>query len=417
MKIITTNIKVYAIVVLLLSASLLFYKYIIQVFPGLITNEIMSDFDINAASAGFLVGVIFYFIVIGQLLSGILLDRFGFRLISAFSLIISACGLIIFATTSDLFLAFLSRAMMGFGVSFATVSYLKAITVWFKPEQFAFASSFLVTAAMLGAIAGEAPIAILFEHIGWRNGLYICALIGFVLSLIYWLVVRDINPNNPKPSDRERASLSDFLYVIKKKENWLLTIYSGSAFVAVDAFAGLWGNNYLRELYGFSRTEAAGLISLIFFGMAIGGPIIGYISSKLDVRKTIMITCQSIAITALLISFYVPLPHIAIGCVLFIFGLTSVSFMLSFAVGKNINPIAVIATVAALINTGEPLLGGVFDWAVGYILDLNWSGQYDIVGAKYFSIQAYQIAFSILPAGMIIGLISLIFVKEKRYNN
>lgn len=411
------NIKLYAFIVLLLSAFLLFYKYIVQVFPGLITNEIMSVFHISGAFAGFLVGVIFYFIVVGQLTSGVLLDRFGFRLISALSVVLSAIGLILFASTSDLTVAFIARAIMGFGVSFATVSYLKAVTVWCKPENFAFASSFLATAAMLGAIAGEAPVAFLFQEIGWRDGLYFCAILGIVMAVVYYIIVRDKNPSNKyiNSSKSDKANLNDLVFVIKKKENWLLTIYSGSAFVAVDAFAGLWGNNYLRELYGFTHTQAAGLISLIFLGMAIGAPLLGYLSSRLDVRKGIMVSCQSIAIITLVISFYVPLPHYLVGVMLFLFGLSAVAFMLSFAIGRIINPVAVIATVAALINTGEPILGGIFDWAVGYILDYNWTGDYDSLGAKYFSVHDYQIAFIILPAGMVVGLVSLLFVKEKRY--
>ncbi|MDC0535058.1 MFS transporter [Francisellaceae bacterium] len=411
------NVKLYAFIVLLLSAFLLFYKYIVQVFPGLITNEIMSVFHISGAFAGFLVGVIFYFIVVGQLTSGVLLDRFGFRLISALSVVLSAVGLILFASTSDLTVAFIARALMGFGVSFATVSYLKAVTVWCKPENFAFASSFLVTAAMLGAIAGEAPVAYMFQEIGWRDSLYLCAIFGIIMAVVYYIIVRDKNPHNDyiNSAKNDKANLKDLVFVIKKKENWLLTIYSGSAFVAVDAFAGLWGNNYLRELYGFTHTQAAGLISLIFLGMAIGAPLLGYLSSKLDVRKAIMVVCQTIAVIALIISFYVPLPHYLVGVMLFIFGLTAVAFMLSFAVGRIINPVAVIATVAALINTGEPILGGIFDWAVGYILDCYWSGSYDSLGAKYFSVHDYQIAFIILPGGMLVGLISLLFVKEKEY--
>lgn len=411
--------RTYAVIVLLLSAFLLFYKYIIQVFPGLITNDIMSVFHIDAADAGFLVGIIFYFIVVGQLTSGVLLDRFGFRLISALSIVLAACGLLVFATTKDLTLAYVARALMGFGVSFATVSYLKAVTVWFKPENFAFASSFLATAAMLGAIAGEAPVAILFDSVGWRSGLYLCALIGLVMAVVYWLVVRDHNPNmstsHAQQVTENRANVKDLLFVIKKKENWLLTVYAGSAFVAVDAFAGLWGNNYLRQLYGFERSQAAALISLIFLGMAIGAPIMGYVSSRLNLRKSLMVIGQSLAIVFLLIAFYVPLPHTLVAVVLFLFGFFAVAFMLSFALGRMINPVAVIATVGALINTGEPLLGGFFDWAVGYILDLNWSGQHLQDGAKFFTIEAYQIAFSILPAGMVVGLISLLLVREKPY--
>lgn len=45
--------------------------------------------------------------------------------------------------------------------------------------------------------------------------------------------------------------------------------------------------------------------------------------------------------------------------------------MLAFAIGNRINPVVVAATVAALINTGEPLLGALFDLLIGHLLDLT----------------------------------------------
>ena len=44
---------------------------------------------------------------------------------------------------------------MGLGrltTAFATVSYMKMTSLWFKPNQFAFVGGLLATAAMLGAV-------------------------------------------------------------------------------------------------------------------------------------------------------------------------------------------------------------------------------------------------------------------------
>jgi hypothetical protein len=99
-------------------------------------------------------------------------------------------------------------------------------------------------------------------------------------------------------------------------------------------------------------------------------------------------------------------------------------YMLAFAIGNRINPIVVAATVAALINTGEPLLGALFDPLIGYFLDITWSGKYidahnniiqsAVSGAhRYFDISAYQNAFLILVFSMVIAFFLLILVKDK----
>ena len=86
--------------------------------------------------------------------------------------------------------------------------------------------------------------------------------------------------------------------------------------------------------------------------------------------------------------------------------------MLTFTVGRMINPVIVAASVAALINTGEPVLGGVFDALVGWFLDLQWHGHMHH-GVKIFSVYHYQIAFAILPLSMLLALVLLLRMREK----
>lgn len=429
------KVKGYVIFVALLSAFLLFYKYIMQVFPGLIANDIMSSFNISAAEAGSLVAITFWTIVIIQLFSGIILDRFGFRIISSLSLITSAFGILIFtyaANHSELWLGYLGRIMIGIGISFATVSYLKAVSVWFPPKNFAFVSSFLATAAMLGAIIGQAPLSYLITRTeSWQKALILCAFLGIIGALLYFLIVRDHNPKQKEISSRNRSLEWNLIKtVILNRNNWLLTLYSGLSFTAIDAFAGLWGNNYLREEYGVSTEHAAGMISMIFLGMAIGSPIIGKLSEHLNIKK-LMLTSHVIATVSLALVLTIKTTPLIASMCLFIFGFTLGIYMLSFAIGRRINPIAVTATVAALINTGEPIFGAIFDPLIGYFLELHWQGNYisktgqiihytqgiiPVNAVKHFDVSSYHMAFSILTLSMIISFILLCFVKDKNEN-
>ena len=425
------KIKGYVIFIVLLSAFLLFYKYIMQVFPGLIANDIMSSFSISPTEAGSLIAITFWTIVITQLFSGIILDRLGFRVISSLSLISAACGLLVFiyaANHGSLWLGYLGRIMIGIGISFATVSYIKAVSVWFAPKHFAFVSSFLATAAMLGAIIGQAPLSYLITHTGsWQKALTICAFVGLVGAVLYFLIVRDHNPRQKEISSKDSSlEWSSIKTVLLNRNNWLLTLYTGLSFTAIDAFAGLWGNNYFREQYNVSTEHAAGMISMIFLGMAIGSPIIGKLSERFNTKR-LMLGFHIIATISLAIVLTIKTTPLVASVCLFIFGFCLGIYMLSFAIGRRINPLVVTATVAALINTGEPIFGAIFDPLIGYFLELTWQGNYiNNVGQiidytqgmvpanaiKHFAVSSYHMAFSILTLSMMLSFILLCFVTD-----
>ncbi|MBK2357134.1 MFS transporter [Francisella hispaniensis] len=427
------NIRGYAWIIIILSSFLLFDKYVMQVFPSLITDDMMSNFGTNATQTGALGSAFFWSIIICQLfLAGPIIDKFGFRLISPISITISATGVILFvvaANLGSLSMAYIARITTGLGVSFATISYLKAVSVWFEPRKFAFAASFLATAAMIGALCAQAPLAYLITLCGdWKMAMLLFSVASLLIAVVYYIVVRDFNPKQPEASspNNQLKTLDALKEVIKNKDNWLLTFYVGLSFTAVDAFAGFWGNAYFREAYHISREEAASIISMIFIGMAIGSPIIGKLSEILDSRKGVMIFFHIIGTISLSFVLLTKTTATMSAILLFIFGLCLGIYMLSFAIGNRINPIIITATVAAFINTGEPILGAIFDPLIGYFLDWSWTGKYinkagEVVSQytsssdiKYFELESYHFAFTTLVASMIASLVILVMIKDKK---
>ncbi|MED7819054.1 MULTISPECIES: MFS transporter [unclassified Francisella] len=427
------NIRGYAWIIIILSSFLLFDKYIMQVFPSLITDDMMSSFGTNATQTGALGSAFFWSIIICQLfLAGPIIDKFGFRIISPISITISAIGVILFvvaANLNSLSMAYIARIITGFGVSFATISYLKAVSVWFEPRRFAFAASFLATAAMIGALCAQAPLAYLISLCGdWKMAMLLFAVASLLMGVVYYIIVRDFNPKQPEASSpsHQLKTIDALKEVVKNKNNWLLTFYVGLSFTAVDAFAGFWGNAYFREAYHVSKEDAASIISMIFIGMAIGSPIIGKLSETLNSRKGVMIFFHIIGTIAISFVLLAKTSAIISAVLLFIFGLCLGIYMLSFAIGNRINPIIITATVAAFINTGEPILGAIFDPLIGYFLDLSWTGKYinkagEIVSQhtssadiKYFDLSSYHFAFTTLVISMVASLIILIMIKDTK---
>jgi MFS family permease len=379
------------------------------------TKELMADFQMSGTALGNLAATYFYAYLVTQLFVGPLLDRYSPRYLTTIAILICAAGALLFAHTQSLVTAQLARALIGAGTAFATVSYMKMSAIWFRPNQVAFVDGFLATAAMIGALCGQLPLTLLVTHSGWRESLTYCGMFGVIFAFIFLILAKDKNPQQiiPKTSiPHSTFNFSSILGLFKDKKNWLLTFYSGLAFTPIAVLGGLWGNPFFEVAHHLNAKEAAFYTSFIFLGLAFGGPLFGYIAGRTGKSLNVMIWGTLIGGVALTTAMYVvSIPLWLFGLLLFIFGLGTGVFMLSFPLGKALNPIPLAATVVSLINTGDALFGSFTEPLIGKLLDTLWDGTM-VNNAQYFSLHNYHIALSILPIYLFLALLCLCVLKK-----
>lgn len=414
----SSNYKYYPLVIIVLCSSLIFYKYILKVSPGIMASDLMRQFRATGTQLGNLAATFFYTFTIVQLFSGVLLDKLGTRFIAGFSTLIAALGAYVFSKADSLLLASVARGMMGFGVAFSTITYFKLSAAWFRIDQLAFVGGLLVTAVMTGAIFGQAPLAWMIDHTNWRFVFLLCSILGFFLAVLFLLFVRE-RPKSLQNSVSQKnhvvlkkAGWREIKIALKSKQNWLLTLYSGLAFSPLSVLGGLWGNPFLQEAYHLSRSEAAGFTSLLFIGLGLGGPLLGLLSDKLNNRVGVMKFFILVCLFSLLGAIYLSaLSALDLGILLFTFGFSTGAFMLSFTIGTQMNPIVLAGTTVALINTGDSVFESLTDPMLGKILDLSlsWSGQ---SGLRNFSVHDYHLAFILLILYLVAAFVVLFLIKE-----
>lgn len=407
-----------AITIIILCAFFLFFKYLMQVSPSVITDQLMAEFHLQGVGLGILGSSFFWSYLIAQLFCGWLLDSFSIRWLCTAAILVSTAGLVMFSETSVFFFTIIGRVLMGAGAAFATVSYMKLTANWFRPKHFAMISGFVATAAMIGAIFGDAPLGHLAKHLGWRPAMNICTAIGIALAVLFAWIVRDepdaVIHQGESPATSHIVRLKDLGTILKNPNNWLLMFYTGLAFSPVSVFAGLWGNPFLMQVYDISGSTLHWFTSFIFAGLAVGAPVLGYIADKLGRRKLVMIASALISLAALINIIYgTNQPHWLLAFTMFVFGFMSGSFMLGFAIGKEINPIAFAATVVAVINTGDPIVGSWAEPLIGKILDHTWN-HVSHNGVRIFTTHGYHLALSSLVVYLILTCIIVMCLKIKK---
>jgi MFS family permease len=396
-----------------LSSTFLFYKYVLQVSPTVIVPELMHAFSLSGASVGNLAAFYFYAYLSMQLPVGILLDTFNPKRLVAWAVAVCALGALLFSQAHNFTTAAIGRLLIGFGGAFSAVGTMKLITLWFEPKRFALLSGLMMTVGMLGAVGGEAPLAWLIEHHGWRTTLSMLAVAGFVLAIVIAITVPTKQTQHARLS---RQTIHNFmlscLTILRNRRAWLLALYSGLAFAPVSVFAGFWGIPFLETFYGLSRPTTSALVSLVFVGFAAGAPLAGWLSDYLERRKPIMVVGSTLAAALLLVIIYVP--HISLvnlGILLFAFGFLASFFFVSFAMMREINKPQYSGTAIGFINMFNAIFGALAEPAIGKLLDLEWQHLF-VNNVRVFSVPNYQHAISILPAGMLVGLVLLFFVPE-----
>lgn len=406
----TSFTTIYPWIVFFLGACFFFYKYLVQVSPSVMTSDLMQAFHVNGVGLGNLSACYFYAYLVMQIPVGILLDKFSPRYLTAFAILVCGLSTYIFSETNSIWLACLSRAFIGFGAAFAAVSCFKAASIWFPPKRFALISGMCMTAAMLGAVGGQVPLSIITQDFGWRNALKLVSLLGIVLSIIYVLIIRDKTVDHSS----RHADLSALhpLEILRSKQAWLLSWYSGLAFAPVSVFGGLWGVPFLEQAYHLSAAEAALAVSWIFIGFGIGAPLLGWLSDRMGKRKPLMLMGTLLACLCLIAVIYGRAPNtLMISIYLSLFGFGASGFFISFSMIKEGFPILLTATVLGFMNTFDSICEALSEPLVGLVLDRGWDG--DIVnGIHHFSTQGYQLALSLLPIYLVIAFVLLFFIQE-----
>ncbi|WP_392537393.1 MFS transporter [Legionella sp. 227] len=392
-----------------------FYECLLQVSPSVMSNELMRDFAVTSQTLGILSGVYFYSYAAMQLPGGVLMDYFGPQRLLTLATIVCAVSTIAFGMTNNFFMACVARLMIGFGSAFAAVGTMKLAANWFSSQRFALLTGLMVTIGMLGAIGGEAPLALLIDGFGWRQSMLIMGTIGLVLAVLISVIAKDTPQNHEITHHHpieEEPLIPSLLSLIKNKQLWLVACYGGLMYMATPVFCGLWGVPFLMTKMEITKTTAANYISLVFIGWAIASPLWGIFSNRIGLRKPPMyIGCIGALICSTIFIFAPISNEIYMELLLFAFGIFSAGFLPAFTVAKELCNRKYVATGLSFMNMMNMIGIALAQPLIGFILDRMWKGELN-GNVRVYPLEAYYTGLAILPIGMLIALIILPKIKE-----
>jgi MFS family permease len=408
-----------ASVICMLAAMFYMYEYTLQVSPAVMTNELMRDLGLNAASLGTMTAFYFYSYTPMQLPAGLLFDRFGPRRLITLAILICAIGAFFFGTTPNAVMASLGRLLMGIGSSFSFIGALLLVSRWFPLQYFALLTGLVQLMSSVGAIVGQVPLVTAINHWGWRSTTIALATVGCLLALLVWVIVRDspeaVSKGRKFQSPPKKSELKRLQQVCSNRQTWLTALYSFSIWAPITAFAALWGIPFLVASYNLTTKIASEASAMIWLGIGIGSPLAGWLSDKFNSRSKPLSLCAMLGIVSLTIIIYCPfLPLSGLYLALFVFGLAASGQSLAFGVVKDNNTACVVGTAIGFNNMAVVAGGALFQPLIGVLLYLN-GGDLMRHGTPIYSTVDYQKALFVLPLCYMIAFFVSHFLLRETY--
>lgn len=405
-------------VVVFLGSLFYLYEFFIRVSPSVMTQDLMAYFGVAAAQLSLMSAAFFYAYMPMQVVAGLLGDRFGPRkLLTAAA---ALCGLMtcLFVLSPSLWVAGIARFFMGLTASCAYIAPMILASHWFDQRFFPMIIGSIQLLGSFGAYLAGAPLASAMVQYPWTHILSVVGLAGLALSILIFTCVQD----HPKPSKAKKqasmsAGLSQEWLRLKKvcriPATWVIA-FTGFAFWApMSVFAELWGPSFLARSECIALLKASEQMKWLWLGVAIGGPLLGWVSHRLESCRIPMIYAFLVClVTTVWLVYGVHHSLVWVDVALFAFGFSCAGQCLTFGLVRQLHANTALGTAIGLNNMAVILGGTILQPLAGWILDLYRSDVCQTT-AYHFSLSAYQHAFVMMPTMTVLGfLVTLFYIKE-----
>lgn len=391
------------------------YAFFQRVTPGIMVQDLMSEFTIGAAVLGTLSALYFYPYVIMQIPLGVLIDRWGARLLLSLALTVAGIGSVVFATATSVELAYVGRLLIGVGSAVGFLGSLAIASKWFPPHRFAMLAGLGMFFGMMSGVFAQGPLATLVTIYGWRSVMWGLGGAGLVLALFIAIFVRDVPASGPaiKVPKQSWATIGKGLReAFSDWGVWKIAIVASTMSGPMLTLGGLWGTPYMESAYNLSTPAAASAVSAIFFGWAFGAPFSGWLSDRIRRRKIILVAGAGVLTVAL--GTLVFGPKLPLGGTVILFALIGISggaMSVCFALVRECSPPAIGTSVTGIVNSMTVASGAILQPVVGYILDQLWTGTVKN-GAPVYLETEFEVAFIAIFVAVLVGFLTTLTLKE-----
>ena len=366
--------------------------------PGAVFDLLEQELSVSAPFITAFGAIFMYVYAIGQLITGVLVDRFGGLRVIAGGGIIFGIGCILFPISHYLHIMYVSRALMGFGCSMFYLSLVKELKNLYSDKDYGIALSIMLFVGYLGGIIANAPFVAVMRHMSWREILIVFAIVVTTALVVFYILLSKIK----LPSINKEVTLkaSSFIEVLHKKHNRNLFSFACCNFGISYVIQTIIGKKFLEDFCMFPVGRAALVLSIMAIIAAFFNIINATVCKLCHNHRVMFLKGASVVtFTSLLIIFLLILFDIRSAFIGFVFcviaGNASISSLLIPVIQQS-NKESLSVTAVSIMNFCFFMMVGILGTATGFLLNMHTPER--INGVLVYGRDSYLLLFGVFLA-------------------
>jgi sugar phosphate permease len=422
---------------------------------GVATLEVTELFGVSSALLATMAVAQLVVYALLQVPVGVLLDRYGPRVLVASGAGVMALGQTVLALAPSAGWVLAGRVLVGAGDALTFVSVVRLVPAWFAARRVPVMTQLTGSLGPLGQVLSAVPVVALLHAQGWRTTFLSVAAVGVVATIAVLAVVRDApaeepggtgpgalaGPDDPagEPAEPDVAAGLAAGAVPPPAPWWRVGLLRrrwrpararaprepgalravlrdpGARLAFWMHFSGQFSNHVVVLLWGFAffvegqgRTpgEASALLTLNVVAAVVAGPVIGVVVGRHPRARMPLALGTSAAIGLAWLSVTLPstpVPYAVLCVFVVVVAVGGPTSLVAFDVARSCTPPRRLGTATGFVNTGGFVGALATMLVVGVVLDAATGGGSGGAGGAR-DLEAFRAAFAWVAVPWVLGV-------------
>ena len=341
---------------------------------------------------------------------GVLVDRFGPRILITVGGVAMAAGQLQLASAQSVAEGVVGRVLVGAGDAATFVCVMRLLPVWFSPLRVPMLSQVVGMTGNLGQLFSVLPFAVLLHAAGWVPSFVAMAGIAMLAAVLSGLLLRNHPPGARELSDSisfsaVRASMG---LALREPGTRLGFWVHFTVQFAGNTFALMWAYPYLQNAQGLDPGQASAVMTVYVVFNVVVAPVIGRLSARFaHHRSRLVLACCAVSWSGwavlLLWPGRAPLAVVYGGVCLIAVSLPA--SMIAFDIVRSFSPPRVSGTATGLANVGGFAASLLAIWVTGLVLDLLYGAG---ISSTLYDGEAFRPAIAAQGLVALVGTLAIL---------